>query len=147
MGAVGCTCCSPPRLLCGGLSTCSTRLLCGGLCGQRAGITGGPFTPRSLTAIRSPASPRRGSLCPVTPAPLPLCIPPPLSATLRPQHPHNLPVCVPACLSHPHLLLPSSPPESPPISICLFNSHKRKHKHKQQQLGAVIVLLWKLDGF
>lgn len=116
-----------------------------------AGVTGRPFTP-ALTAICSPspsmlvhsASPRlhHSNFCLVQFSGFPS-----VANTPDCYLPHFI-LCIPSlsvCLS----VSPSLPsPLAPYIFLFVFPTslssfqHTQKHKHKQQQLGALIVLLW-----
>lgn len=149
-GSSGCTCCSP-WLLFVGVSTCSHGC-CVAVCvdsrGNRETIhtrSDGYLQPLSLNAC---------SLCKLS-APsfqflscailwISLCSQCTrlLSATLYPLYPQSL--CLPVLLSLPHflrLLLLKFFLFVFPTSLSAFQ-RTQEHKHKQQQLGALIVLLW-----
>lgn len=106
-----------------------TRLLCSCLCGQ-AGITGRPFTPaQTAVCSPSPSTPVRAALSaqsfPFLSLSVPCCCRLP-STTLHPLYLRSRRLC---------------------FRLCFF-SHRpspltQKHKHKQQQLGAGTVVLWR----
>lgn len=117
-----------------------------------AGVTGRPFTP-ALTAICSPspsmlvhsAGSRLHHSCAILWISLCSQYTRLLSATLYPLYPQSL--CLFFCLSVlslPHflrLLLLTFFLFVFPTFLSAFQ-RTQKHKHKQQQLGALIVLLW-----
>ena len=157
-GNSGCTCCSL-RLLCCGVSTCSH-----GCC---VAVCVGSRDNRETIHTRSdcclqPLSLSARSLCELHH--LFLCLSTSrrrfLSATLYPLYPQSVRLSVFPSLSPPpslllllHLLLLFHFYGfffSPAISLFLFIfflAFQLTQKHKQQQLGAVIVLLWNSIAF